>query len=255
MLKSAESFANTAKAVADSIGGFADTFPKILDWVGIANVSIEGFVYNITVLLENFYNSSVGFSTGMTTSVKNFTDAVSAVAGTLESSVSGLNAIRNFAVVDAKKITDFTDNLKVIVDAFKAAVDGPFKTNMYAGALAFAEIAGKAVEIIGNGVEGFTKLATFHAVSAEKIHLFVDALSTVVGEFKAAVGSDFKAGMYDAAKAFADAAGPVLTAVGTAADTFSKMVIIITPAKANINAFIDNIYAIMDSLKTKLGQS
>ena len=98
----------------------------------------------------------------MTPNAVLFATAAKEVVSIIKGGVEALTALKDFAPVTVETVQAFAASIAVVTGYFAQAGDY-FSSDAYAGAAAFADVAGKAVAIVKTGVDGLVSLKEFSA--------------------------------------------------------------------------------------------
>jgi hypothetical protein len=177
-----------------------------------------------------------------------FMDAAGKGLGIISNGVDGLNKLRTFRAPSIASVNAFTDSVLVIVQSLGTAAQ-IFKDEWLTHAQTFFDTAGKGLGIIGAGVDGLTKLRTFHAPSIASINAFTDTVMVIVQSLGTAA-QIFKDAWLAKASAFEDTAGKGLAIIGAGVDGLTKLAAFKAPSIAAINAFTDTVTLLVQSLGT-----
>jgi hypothetical protein len=163
-----------------------------------------------------------------------------------ESAGKGLALLGN-GVKGLSELADFQRPTDAAIGAFKFAVEflvqsvgdsaAVMDKDFVAAAAAWSDGAGKALAIIGNGVDGLTKLADFVAPSSQAIDAFAAAVAYLVrrfGEVAVQMGTEGVA----QAGAFGTAANSALTAAKTGIDAFVALGKLSVPSREAIDQLL-----------------
>jgi TP901 family phage tail tape measure protein len=228
MYKRANEFADTAGKVSDATSKGADSLKKLLDWVGIARVSIAGFSGNLKDLVFDFSEAGLIFDKDMYARANSFADTSAKVADSTGKGAESLAKLLDWKGIARESISGFTGNLKDITFDFSEAAKS-FAPDALTAASNFADAAGKVAETVGSGVEGLMKLSTYISPAGSAITHFVADILNITTQFKDAAGT-FKdaSGKYapellTAAKDFAEAGGTVAESIGKGVEGFTKL--------------------------------
>jgi hypothetical protein len=175
-------------------------------------------------------------------------DAAGKGLGIISNGVDGLNKLRTFRAPSIASVNAFTDSVLVIVQSLGTAAQ-IFKAEWLTHAQTFFDTAGKGLGIIGAGVDGLTKLRTFHAPSIASINAFTDTVMVIVQSLGTAA-QIFKDAWLAKASAFEDTAGKGLAIIGAGVDGLTKLATFKAPSIAAINAFTDTVTLLVQSLGT-----
>ncbi|OJV86946.1 MAG: phage tail tape measure protein [Chloroflexi bacterium 54-19] len=228
MLKGANSLTDTAGNVGEATSKMADGLAKVRDWGVVSQRDIYAFRVDMHNLIADFYNVSTQFNDDMLKGAVSLADTAGKVADATSTMADALKKIQGWGVVGQVAIQHFVDDLGTAVTEFKNHSDG-WTVDMLTATSSYADTAGKVAGAIGSGFEGLTKLKDYSSPAAGKVQSFADDILTITTKFKdAAFTFKDSSGKYapellDAAKAFAEAGGAVVEAVGKGVDGFTKL--------------------------------
>ncbi len=228
-------FADGAGKVVAIISNAVDGFAKLATYKGIANTLIGPFVETVRTLVAAIGQAATQFTTEGLTQAGQFADAASKAIGLL-SGIDGFGKLAAFQVPAAASIAAFAGTVATMVRQIGAIATG-FTTDGLAAASLFADTAGKVLGIVGNGVDGFAKLADFKAPLTATMGAFISSLFTFTATFANWMPT-FATEQLAAASLFADTAGKVVGLISSGVDGFAKLATLVTPSGAAIGEFI-----------------
>ena len=220
-LKAGSAFAETAGKLLGLLGSGVEGLNKLREFSAIPQAAMAAFVAAVHGLTGQLVLMAERFSTDGLKAGSLFADTASKVIGLLASGVEGLNKLREFQAVGPAAIYAFSSNVALLVLQIGQFTDR-FTSEGLKAASAFAETAGKVVGILGSGVEGFTKLASFRGVAPAAILSFGVAIDQAV-TLMAQIASRFSAEALKAASLFAETASKVIGVIGSGVDAFGKL--------------------------------
>jgi TP901 family phage tail tape measure protein len=220
-LAQAARFAATVGQILTVISSGVDAFDKLRDYALIPAARFSEFAYNLLVAVQNFMNVVDAFSADALAAASAFAASAGNILSIIVSGVEALDKLRAFQSVPVIAIQSFGVALTQVV-ATMVAVALRFTTTALAAAAAFADGAGKVVGLIGAGVEGFTKLATFQGVPIEAIDAFTQTMLLVVQRI-AWLSIQWVPQMVAAAGVFAENVGKIIGIIGAGVEGFIKL--------------------------------
>jgi TP901 family phage tail tape measure protein len=216
-----------------------DGLTALIDFKRPTDAAIGAFKFATEFLVRSLGDSAAVMDT----------DFAAAAGKWSESAGKGLALLGN-GVKGLSELADFRRPTDAAIGAFKFAVEflvqsvgdsaAVMDKDFVAAAAAWSDGAGKALAIIGNGVDGLTKLADFKAPSARAIDEFAAAIAYLVrrfGEVAVQMGIEGVA----QAGAFGVAAGSALGAAKTGIDAFIAMGKLSVPSQQAIDQLLAGI--------------
>jgi len=198
-----------------------DGFTKLADFTGVPAKAIYEFNLALIGVVFEIDRTATYFAAEAVAAGAKFAESAGKIVGILGAGVDGFTKLADFTGVPAKAIAAFGVALQATVIEI-SRVAQTFSAEAVAAAGVFAGGAGKAVAIIGGGVDGFVKLATFTGVPAKAIAAFGVALQATVIEISR-VAQTFSAEAVAAAGVFAGGAGKAVGVIGAGVEGFIKL--------------------------------
>jgi TP901 family phage tail tape measure protein len=216
-----------------------DGLTALIDFERPTDAAIGAFKFATEFLVRSVGDSAAVMDVDFVAAAGKWSEAAGKALALLGNGVKGLSDLADF-----QRPTD------TAIGAFKFATEfllqslGDSATVMdqkfVAAAAAWSDGAGKALAIIGNGVDGLTKLADFVAPSDRAIDAFAAAVAYLVrrfGEVALQMGTEGVA----QAGAFGVAAGSALGAAKTGIDAFVAMGKLSVPSREAIDQLLAGI--------------
>lgn len=235
MLSAAASFATSAGQVVGIVAGGVEGLAALTEFERPAIGVIWSFAAAIADLVYVFTMMGAKFSADMLDAAQGFADAASAVVGVIGAGVEGLAALTDFAPPTYMAALVFVGALQTFVTIFASAAQF-FQADALVAAALFADAAGAAVGIIGEGVEGLMLLADFEAPTYMASLIFVGAVETFVSILSGIAGF-FSAEALGAATTFAEAAGSVVGIIGSGVEGLMLLATFVAPSWDAMQAF------------------
>jgi len=232
-------FAQTSATILDTIGKGIDGLTKLRGFEGTPLAAFVSFRAALAQAVATMIAIAQSFAASAVDAAGTFATSAGKVVGIIGSAVDGFTKLAAFEGVTDAAFVDFGSALFYTIDLFVAiAADWDAKAVEAAGV--FATGAGKVVGIIGNGVEGLTKLADLKPVAQSSIQLFVAMTNDLMIRIGAAA-SGFSADALAAAGKFADAAGKTVGILKNGVDGFLTVDTFTGVSQAAINRFADGV--------------
>lgn len=246
VLEHAKTFSDAAgKAVA-----ILDTGVKGLsalsDFKRPSDQAIGDFKFAVELLVRSLGDSAALMDASFTTHAGTFAEAAGKAVGILDTGVKGLSALSDFRRPSDQAIGDFKAAIESLVRALgdsAALMDPTFLQH----ATSFTDTAGKAIGILGAGVDGLTKLSGFKRPSDQAIGDFkvaVEGLVRALGDSAAIMDPGF----LTHANTFNDAATKAIGILGVGIAGLTKLNTFTAPGPAAIAAFKVSVEGLVQAL-------
>ncbi len=236
MLARAAGFAEGAGKVAETVGKGVDAFTKLATYVAPLPATIYDFGKTIRIVVADFAAIAEMVGSNAATSAGQFADAAGKVVGILGNGVDGFTKLATYKGIADTLIAPFVETVRTLVAAIGQAA-AQFTTEGLTLAGQFADAASKGVGILSNGVDGFTKLATYKGVGDAAIGAFVATVTTLVRGIGAA-STQFTSDGLKLSGDFADAASKAVGILGAGVTGFASLATFVGPTQATIDAFL-----------------
>lgn len=246
MLDATDRYSDTTGKVGDSASKNADALVKILDWKGVATVSIEGFVFNQKVLTANYYNASLEFNDKMLEGAGKFAEASAKVADSTGKGADSLAKLKDWEGIATVSIEGFAFNMKVATANFYNA-SREFDEKMLKGAGDFAETSGKVAQAIGQGVTGLSGLNDYKGVTTATFETFTADLNMAVLAFSQ-FAVNYQADSLKAAGVYAETAGKIVAVIKPGVEGFAGLADYKAVAADKLGAFEADLYKLMQDM-------
>lgn len=204
-VNSAALFSEGAGKVLGIVGSGVEGLAKLAGFKAVSEQAMAYFVEGIKFLVDQFVLIASTFEQGAVAAAGVFAEGVGKVVGIVGAGAEGFSKLVDFTAVSEQAMAYFVEAVKFLLDQF-VLIASTFQAEGLAAAGIFAEAVGKAVGIIGSGVEGFSKLADLGPVSETAIANFVNAINQTM-QYLGAAASQFSADAIAHAGKFATAAG------------------------------------------------
>lgn len=222
-LPKATAWADTALKIFQAIGSGVDGLSKLEGFERPTDQALRSFrdVTQLAVTLIAQAAASIGDDA--LTDAGTYADAASKVVGLIGQGVDSFAklATGDLQLPDRSRLDAFAAKTAEAVTALAAAA-ATVDTRAVQAAGTYADGAGKTVALVGQGVEGFSKLATFTAPTAAQIRLFAAAVSATVIAI-AEASKSINADAVKSAGEYSDGASKAVGLLGTAVGAFKSM--------------------------------
>lgn len=247
-LGAAGAFAAAAGQVFAVVASGVDALLKLGDFVRPVPGLIQTFTDVVAWLVSRFAQAGQWMAGPVLTAAGAFADGAGKVVGVIAAGVDGLLKLGEFVRPAPGAIQIFTDVIAWLVSRF-VEVGQWIGQRGVAAAAVFAEGAGKAISIIGAGVDGFIKLADFKGVSRQAIDLFAAGLSETLAAL-VVVAQRFAVEAVAAAAIFGEGAGKAVGFIGQAVDSFTKLADVGEVPATAIDIFAANVVLVVTRLQS-----
>ncbi len=236
MLGSAADFASGAGAVAEAVGKAVDGLTKLASYVDPAPAAIYALGKTLRLAIQDFAALAALVGKDMLAEAGALADGAGKVADTVGKGVAGLGKLVDYVDPPAAAVYALGKTIRLLVADFAAIAD-LLGNDASASAGRFADSAGKVVGIIGNAVDGFTKLADYKGIANGLIGPFVESVRTLVAAIGQAAAQFTTEGLTLAGQ-FADAAAKGVGILSNGVDGFMKLATYKGVGDAAIGAFV-----------------
>jgi TP901 family phage tail tape measure protein len=213
-----------------------DGLTALIDFKRPTDAAIGAFKFATEFLVRSVGDSAAVMDGDFVAAAGKWSESAGKALALLGNGVKGLSELADFQRPTDQAIGAFkfaTEFLLQSLGDSAAVMDADF----VAAAAKWSDGAGKALAIIGNGVDGLTKLADFVAPSDRAIDAFAAAVSYLVrrfGEVAVQMGTEGVA----QAGAFGTAANSALTAAKTGIDAFVALGKLVVPSQQAIDQLL-----------------
>lgn len=247
-LKAAGDFADTAGKVAGFIKNALDAFGALSTYdfaKGSPTGSALGwFRFLVTSLVATIAEAAKGFDTVALKAASDFADSASKVTGFVKGALDAFAGLAKYAPPAVANIYAFGKTLRSLMNDFALVAE---QVTQQAGDAAgkFATAILPVVDVVGKGLDAFTKLGTYVAPPVAAIYAFGKTLRATINDFALLVEQITQEATDQAAK-FAEGAGKVVGMIGSGVDAFTKLGDYAAPASAAIYAFGKTLRAVIN---------
>lgn len=168
------------------------------------------------------------------------------VADAVSKALDAFTKLTTFAAPPVAAIYAFGKTLKAAINDF-ALIAEQVTTEASDLAGKFAEGAGKAVQVFGNGIDGFLKLKDYVAPAPDAIYAFGKTLRLVIADL-AIVAEQVTVDSADLAGKFADGAGKAVAVIGDGVKNLLLLADYAAPAPAAVESFLDGVKQVVERL-------
>jgi TP901 family phage tail tape measure protein len=247
-LKAAGEFADAAGKVSGFIKTALDAF-QALSTYDFAKGSPGGsalgwFRFLVESLVATIAEAADGFDTVALKAASDFADAAGKVAGFVKAALDAFAGLSKYAPPAVANIYAFGKTLRSMMNDF-ALVAEQVTQQAADDAAKFAVKAGSVVEMVGKGVDAFTKLVTFLPPPVAAIYAFGKTLRATLNDF-ALLAEQVTQEATNQAAAFAEGAGKVVGMIGSGVEAFTKLGDYEAPAASAIYAFGKTLRAVIN---------
>jgi hypothetical protein len=218
---SVELFASTADKAVETIGKGVDSLSKLAGFQNPSREALLTFSYTLRDVVADFWHRAQEVAYALDGSAELFATTANAALETIGNGVEALTGLNAFQAPSRQALLDFSITLRdVVADFWHRSQEVQYALNE--STTQFAETANTAVETIGNGVEGFAKLANFVAPSKDAIASFSLALRDTVAEF-ATRTSELDTSLFEVTQGFSETAGSVVETISSGVEAFLSL--------------------------------
>ena len=220
-LAAAVQFADASGKILAVVKTGVDAFAALNTYVQPVPGQVTAFTGKLNWLIQQFVDAGAWLrGPGLAAGVA-LADAAGKILGIIGSGVDAFAKLAIFAPIPQWAITAFGQALQATLVVL-IAIATTWAQAAIDRAAVFADGAGKSIAIIGSGVEGFTKLATFQGVPQAAIDAFGQALNAALTVIEYISATWIQAAI-DRAAVFAEGAGKTIAIIGGGVDGFIKL--------------------------------
>jgi hypothetical protein len=246
MVAAAAAFAEGAGKVMGILKTGTEGLSALADLTTLPAGRMQMFAEMVVGIVYRLWEVSRRLSEDAVAAAATFSEGAGKVLSMIGSGVDGLLKLADFKAPATGAIAAFADTLGNLV-AYLYSVAQQFSDDAAQAAGSFSEAAGKAVAMVGQGVEGLMKLADYRAPSTVAIEAFANTVADVVSYFWS-VSEQFAAEGVQAAGAFAEGAGKAISIIGGAVDGFMKLYDFQVVPQQAILAFKDSLWRVFEEM-------
>lgn len=239
-------FAASAGKIIGVIGVAVDAMAKLATFTSVPDTVFEPFAYAIQAVVVQLWLVAGAMSTEAPRAAAVFASSAGQVLQIIGGGVDGLTKLATFAGVPDAAFESFAYAVQAIVVQLWL-VAGTMEHDAVTAAGVFASGAGQVFQVLGGGVDGLTKLATFTGVPEAAIAAFGAAVQATVAAL-VVVTQQFQAEAVAAAAVFASDAGKVLALISSGIDGLVKLADFQGVGDAKIAALQDTLSRIVSAI-------
>lgn len=216
-----DKFAETSSKAVGAIGAGVDSLSKLHDFEAPSRDALLSISYALRDVTADAWHRAQETAYALDGTATLFAETSSKAVGVIGSGVDNLAKLKGFTAPSREALLAFSYAVRdVVADTWHRAQEVAYALD--GTATTYADAAGKAVSVIGAGVDAFTKLATYGGVPRQSLELFsVDLQSAVVLMAQIASAVDLEG--VKAAAAFAESVGKVVAPIKTAVEAFGAL--------------------------------
>jgi len=236
MLDLAVGFSDGAGKVAEAVGKGADGLSKLATYVQAPASAIYDLGKTLRLAIQDFAALADLIAVEAVASAAVFAEGAGKVADTVGKAATSLTALNDYLDPPRAAIYALGKTVMALVADFGVMAEkvGGQATK---DAAAFADGAGKVVAIIGNAVDGLTKLGAYQGIADTLIGPFVETVRTLVAAIGQAAAQFTTEGLTLSGQ-FADAASKSVGILSNGVDGFTKLATSKGVGDAAIGAFV-----------------
>jgi TP901 family phage tail tape measure protein len=238
-LDAAVLFSDAAGKVLGILKGGVEGLNALVDFKRPLDGTVNQFTQATNVLINTAAQLGVRMDEEFVKAADVWSGAAGKALGVLKAGVEGLMALGDFIRPTTQATDDFVQATNVLIN-LTAQMGAQMDKDFVKAAQVWADGAGKALTVLGTGVEGLLKLATFVAPSSQAIDAFAAAVAYLVRRFGEVAGQMGTEGVA-AAGAFGTAANSALTAAKTGIDAFVALGKLSVPSREAIDQLLAGI--------------
>lgn len=236
LVAAASAFAEGAGKAVGIYGGAVGGFTGLAGFVSPASDALYAFGKTLRLALNDLAVLSEQIGAEMAASAATFGEGAAKAVAVYGGGVDAFTKLQTYTGIPAAAIYAFGKDLRAALNDLALVAE---QVTLDSATLAgrFAEGAGKAVALIGTGVDGLTKLIGFVAPADAAIYAFGKAMRAFIADF-ALVAASVGVEAATLAGKFADGAGKAVGIVGAAIGGFAGLSTFVTPGRAAVDGLL-----------------
>jgi len=235
VLGTANRFSETAGKVVGMVGSAVESINTLQDFVQPTRAAVGAFGDALALVVGVVSTVASWFQQKSIDAGAKFSEGASKMLGVVGPAIEAFKKLPDLVVPSRVAVGYFGDTLALVVGNI-AYIATLFAAQGVAAGAVFADGAGKMLAIIGAGVDGFTKLATFQGIPGAAMYLFSVALHNAVFQL-VGLSRMWTADAVAAAAVFADGAGKAIAIIGGGVEGFVKLAAFQGVPQTAIDAF------------------
>ena len=211
----------------------------------ISNTALDNFIAMTSQVVRRMITAGAEFGDTALAAANKYSEAAIKASEVLIKGVEAFKAISNYVQVDGAKIWALGQNLRELIGNFAGAVTegGKGTADALAGAIQFADAAGKVVSVILSAVQGFATLAGYTQVGRTSIDNFFKDIWYITALMSYPLSNSIALALAGAS-AFATSAKLVTDTIKTGVEGFALLINYTQVGRTQINKFFDDLWYI-----------
>jgi TP901 family phage tail tape measure protein len=226
-----------ASKLIDVVSKGVDAFGKLSQLGTIPAGAVARFADSIMGALTVFSSMTQTWDKASMSAASQFTKKAGDVVDMLAKGVDFLLKLQTLQAIPGQAIHNFVNALDLTMREIVTISTVQMRIGLM-GAVEFAGGAGKILETIGKGVDGFAKLSDFAAPTTAAFLAFRDSVVLAVG-YMVQITGWFASYPVASATAFAESAGKIITVIGGGVEQLAKLGDFTAPSAAAFIIFRD----------------
>lgn len=233
----AKKAAETVGAIVKTMGEAAAVLTQLRSFVGPSRDTLLNFSFAMRDATADFWHRMVEIDYAMNEATGEWAETTGAVMDTIGSGVEALSKLKDFVAPSRDSLLSFSYSLRdAVADFWHRGKEVEYALNETT--TGFAEVAGKTVGVIGDGVDAFAKLREYEEPSRAALNSFVAALGDTVREFATEANDLMEVMQGEAAPLFVERAEAAVGVIAGGVEAFQKLGEYEEPSRAALNAFV-----------------
>lgn len=243
----AATFGEDAGKAVTFIGGAAESFTKLAEFVAPGQAAISAFGVALTATLRELVRVMQLFAAEAIEAAAVFGEDAGKAVGFIGNAVGSLLKLAEFTGVGQAAIDAFAVGLQQTLAAL-VTVARSFAAEAVAAAAVFGEGVGKAIGFIGGAVDSFTKLADMSRLGIDHVNAFSFNIVIVVNQLRM-LAQVFSVEALNAVGEFSAAVNKAVSGLGTAADSLGKLADVERLPMDAVNAWSFNVVIVVNQIR------
>ncbi len=229
--------------IGGKFGGVAESLGKVatIDFESVTGPSVQGFTNALTLVVTQIQQAASSFKAEALAHANDFVDSANKMVGLLGSGVEAFTKLKDFEAPARGTLLGFSFMLRDTVADFWHRAQEVLYMLKDDHAVSFVDIADKAVDVIGKGVDAFAKLRDYEAPTREALLAFSLSLRDTVADFWHRAQEVMYVLKDDHATTFAELAGQSVEVIGSGVNAFTKLAEFAAPSRDALLSFSLNL--------------
>lgn len=246
----AAEFAQSAGTMIGIISGAVDAFTKLNELKAVPGAAWQAFSAALAQTVVIIRQIATGWTKEAIELVGMFSEGAGKAIAIIGGAVDGFVKLFDLKAVPAASFTAFEDGLRAAL-LIIGNISAKWTPEAITLVAQFADGAGRAIAIVGTGVDAFTKLADMKDIAPAAMYAFQAALDTVI-LIIAAISYKWSGDAITQAVTFAQSATRIIDLISHALDAFGKLADFSNTSSGVIDAFTSGLTSLLAELQRQV---